>query len=278
MKITNEQFTHNASDGTALFARMYYPENPVAVINLIHGHGEHSSRYKHWIEAFCSKNIAVHTFDLRGHGKSEGKRGHTPSYEHLLYDIDLLLQKSGEKFTGIKQILYGHSMGGNLVLNYAIRRKQDFDALIATSPWLKLAFEPSKLQVFMAKTLLKIYPSFIQHSKLPAEYISRNKMEVSKYKNDKLVHDLISLQLFISVHNSGLYALQNADKLHIPTLLLHGSGDKITSHTASNEFHENNPSTIDFKLFDELFHELHNADEKEEVMDYIWQWLKTNIL
>ncbi|MDP4226692.1 MAG: alpha/beta hydrolase, partial [Bacteroidota bacterium] len=91
----HQEYTWRAFDNTKLFAQSWQTkEKPKVVINLIHGLGEHSGRYSQWSEWFQNQNCAVLAFDLRGHGRSEGKRGYTPSYQHLMKDIDLLLKKS----------------------------------------------------------------------------------------------------------------------------------------------------------------------------------------
>ena len=61
------------------------PGNEVkAVIALVHGMGEHSGRYRRFAEYLTGKGIAIISFDQRGHGKSQGKKGHITHYNQLL--------------------------------------------------------------------------------------------------------------------------------------------------------------------------------------------------
>ena len=76
----NTLYAISASDGTNLFVRDHSLKKSNEVILLIHGLGEHSGRYLNLIQDFNDKNISVFTIDIRGHGKSEGKRGHSPFY------------------------------------------------------------------------------------------------------------------------------------------------------------------------------------------------------
>ena len=96
-----------------------------AVIALVHGFGEHSDRYHHVAEAFNNSGYSVIAFDHRGHGQSKGQRGHTPQYESLMQDMDVFLEKTRDIFPDTPVILYGHSMGGNIVTNYVIRRSPE---------------------------------------------------------------------------------------------------------------------------------------------------------
>ena len=130
-----------SADGLPLVGRCWEPAGePRAVVCLVHGLGEHSGRYAHVAAALNDAGYAVLACDKRGHGRSGGKRGHTPSYEALMTDIDLLLAQAEQRFPGKPRFLYGHSLGGNEVLNYALRRKPDLAGVVATSPGLRTAF------------------------------------------------------------------------------------------------------------------------------------------
>ena len=94
---------------------------PSHVVCLIHGIGEYAGRFQRVAEYFNRAGIAVVSMDLRGHGRSEGKRGHCAPREEILKDIDSLIEYGKEFYPGLPIILYGHSMGGNIVLDYRAR-------------------------------------------------------------------------------------------------------------------------------------------------------------
>ena len=268
------EYIWNSFDGLRYFAQSWEPDNkPIGVINLIHGLGDHSGRYVHWAKLFVENNYALLTFDYRGHGKSEGRRGHSPSYQHLLKDVDLLIEKSNILFPSIPIYLYGHSMGGNLVINYVLNQSKGIKGLIITSPWFRLSFEPSRGLLVLKKIIGKFLPSFLQVNKSKPEHITHNKEKFQSYSEDPLTHFYISARMFINVYNKGRYALNNASKLDIPLLLMHGSMDKITSPKASFDFAEKAKNTTTLKIWDRLFHELHNEYEYKEVFEYIINWL-----
>lgn len=267
----------NSSDGIQLYSQSWNVEKPKAVICLVHGMGEHSGRYAHVAKFFNENNYSVLSFDQRGHGKSGGKLGHTPSYDLLMEDITILLKQADSLYPGIPKFLYGHSMGGNLVLNYALRKKPGVAGIISSSPWLKLAFEPPAFQVKLAKVVNGIFPAFTQSSKLDVTAISRDAAIVNAYKNDKLVHDKISSNMFLSVHQSGLWALEHAQEFSLPLLLFHGTADRLTSYKASHEFSQKVKSDITFKLWEGLYHEPHNEPEKQEVFVLIREWMERTL-
>ncbi len=264
----------HSKDGEELFAYAFPSENPPkAVICLVHGHGEHIQRYEHLAKALNQADYSMVGFDHRGHGQSAGKRGHTPSYETLLDDIDAFLTEIREYHPNVPYFLYGHSMGGNLVLNYALRRNPELKGVISTSPWIKLAFEPPAIQVFMGKVMDKIFPAFIQSSGLATTNLSRDPEVVRAYEEDPLVHDKISARLFVAMYESGLWALEHASEFPLPLYLVHGSADKITSATASREFAEKAGDKVTLKIWEGFYHETHNEPEKEEVFKSLIAWL-----
>ena len=136
-------FELRCRDGSRRYAAEWEPADegrPRGVIALVHGMGEHVGRYRHVAEMFTEAGYAVIGFDQVGHGRTEGKRGHTKSYPALLDGIDAMLAEAKKRFPGAPIFLYGHSMGGNVTLNYVLRRKPGIVGAIVTGPWLRLAF------------------------------------------------------------------------------------------------------------------------------------------
>jgi alpha-beta hydrolase superfamily lysophospholipase len=114
--MTHTELTWNATDGLKIYGQYWSPTSPKAAMVLVHGMGEHSGRFKAYGEFLAEKGIAVLAYDHRGHGKSEGKRGHTPSYEILLEGVTDALKQIETLFPNIPKFIFGHSMGGNVVL------------------------------------------------------------------------------------------------------------------------------------------------------------------
>lgn len=275
-----QEFYINTKDDTKLLFKEFKPSvNPKAVIAIVHGLGDHSGWFSNLINHFVSKKYAVITFDLRGHGRSEGKRGHIPSYNTVLDDIDILYNLSQKHFEDKSVFLYGHSFGGNLVLNYILHRHPKVTGVITTSPWLKLYEEPSNLKFKFISLLDRIRPDFsLANGVVDASNLSHNLELQNAYTNDPLVHNYVSARLFISTHNAGLWALENASSFDVPLLLMHGSKDTITSPDASKLFAENVKNNLcTFKQWDGLYHSLHNEINYEEIYGYTINWIE-NIL
>jgi alpha-beta hydrolase superfamily lysophospholipase len=267
-----------SADGLEMYSRGWAPKGkPNATITLVHGIGEHIRRYANVGVALAEKGYALLGFDLRGHGKSGGPRGHTPTYDSLLDDITAFLGQVDGRYPKLPRFLYGHSLGGNLVLNYALRRKPDLRGVIATSPWLKLAFEPPAAKVMLGRLMNGIAPGFTQASGLDTKALSRDTAVVTAYENDPLVHDRISARMFVSSYESGLWALEHAAEFPLPLLLMQGSADRLDSVEASKEFAEKAGKNVTLRLWDGWYHEIHNEPEHAEVFKVMTDWLNAHL-
>ncbi|MFW5944561.1 MAG: alpha/beta hydrolase [Bacteroidota bacterium] len=272
----NKEKNIRAVDGTKLYVRTWKPNGiTTAHLFLIHGFSEHSGRYEAWIKRFVENNIKVSTMDLRGHGRSSGRRGHTPTYNHLLDDIETLIKHEGLE-NDVPRFLYGQSLGGSLVLNYGIRRSARLKGIIATSPWLRLSTEPRALGLFLARGLKIIAPELVRDSKLDVNYLSHDRNIIEQYEEDSLIHRQITPSLFFNARKAGERAIKEISGIKLPVLLMHGTGDKITSFKASEELVKNAKDTgvdIRFISWDGLYHELHHEYEKDEVFRAIMNWV-----
>lgn len=249
-------------------------KNPRAVIFLVHGMGEHAKRYAHVIEYFKNVNIATVAIDLRGHGNSEGQRGHMPSFDHMMHDLTLSLAHVTSDYKGIPVILYGHSMGGNLILNYLLRNSDGVIGAIATGPYLRLGFDPPKWKVLLAKLSANIYPALSQPTGLERVALARSHQIIDEYENDPLVHDRMTASFFINIHQAGINAIARSKELEMPILLMHGSEDRLTSPEGSKDFHANAGSNVTFHLLEGLYHEVHNEPEKNQVFKIQFEWIE----
>jgi alpha-beta hydrolase superfamily lysophospholipase len=252
------------------------PGKPKAVILLVHGLGEHAGRYAGWASRFNALGVTVRAFDLPGHGNSEGRRGVVPSPEKVYETIDRLSDELRTGFTGVPLFIYGHSLGGGIVLNYLVRRKPRLNGAIVTSPWLYLTEMPQKAKVVLANLAKKLMPGMTQPSGLKTEFLSRDPEVVAAYWSDPLVHGLISAGLYGWMTDAAKETLAGAADINIPLLLAHGRNDMITSSSGSLQVAGLAPKAT-LKLWDDGYHELHNDLLREEHFEFITEWIDSVI-
>jgi len=275
------EWTWNNPAGVAIHAKGWAADDadtkaPKAVVLLQHGLGEHVGRYEHVAAAFVAKGIALLGCDRSGHGKSGGKRGHIARYEYTLAEIEKLHEEATRRYPKSPVFLYGHSMGGGIVLNYLTRKKtHSIKGIIATAPAVRPAFKPSGFDVFMGKIMRKIYGAYSQANKLDVSKISRDAKVVEAYKSDPLVHDRITAETGIGLLQWGESLLENAPaELRTPLLIFHGTADGLTDVEATKAFAAKIKSgDLTLRLLDGWYHEVHNEPEQMLVINEMIEWI-----
>jgi Lysophospholipase len=265
---------------SSLFVREWRPESAgaKAVVVLAHGIGEHGERYEFAAERMTRANLLVTAFDHYGHGRSEGKRGHLRSLDAALKDTETVILESASRHPELPVFLYGHSMGGNIALNCAIRRKPPIRGLIVTSPWLRLAFQPPAWKERAGKMLAPLWPSLSLSTGLdPADLYRTGGPESRSVVGDPLCHTRISLRTYTDLQAAGEWALRHADRLEVPLLLMHGTADRITSWHASEQLARLLSGKCEWRAWEGGLHELHNDTEGLETIDYISDWVNRQL-
>jgi acylglycerol lipase len=268
------EFGWQTEDGLQLYAQGWQPDTESkGVACLVHGLGEHSGRYAHLAAFLNQAGYALLAFDLRGHGKSQGPRGHTPSCEALLDDIAHFLAEAAARYPDRPRFLYGHSLGGTLVINCALRRRPNLAGVIATGPFLRAAFEPPAWKMNLARIMYSLWPTLALSNELDRQALSRDPEVVRAYNDDPLVHDRLTPRLTMDMLQSGLWALEHAAEFPLPLLLMHGGADRLCSAQASREFAAQAGDGCTLKIWDGFSHEIHNEPEQGQVFAYLLEWL-----
>lgn len=278
-QMKHEELRWQTGDGIPIYGQKWAPEGEAkAAVCLVHGLGEHSGRYNHWAERLTSSGYALLSFDLRGHGKSGGQKGHTPSFDHYADDVSLLLEKGTELYPGLPQIIYGHSLGGVIVLYYLAQRRPQLTGAVVTSPALKTAIEEQKVKRAMALLLGAVLPKAGISNGLDQDALARDPSVAKAYLNDPLVHDRITFSLGRHTLKAVEFIFENAAGIGLPLLLLHGTGDRICYHSGAEELSKLVSGECVLKMWKDFYHELHNEPEKDDVFAYLKQWLdKTSV-
>jgi len=187
-------------------------------------------------------------------------------------DVENLVKQAELYFPNLPKIVYGHSMGGNVVANYAIKRQPKVAGIILSSPFFNTAFQPPAIKIAVGKFMRNLIPTLSLPSGLDVNAISRDKEVVKKYSNDPMVFDIISSKMGIELIEFGQEAITNAAKLSLPTLIFHGTADQLTSFESTKQFVANAGKNITFIPYEGLYHECHNEPEKAVVLENILNW------
>lgn len=274
----HESFFETDKKQRKVFFQKWLPEQETTgIIALVHGLGEHSGRYTHVADFFTAQGLGMIAIDTYGHGQTTGKRGHADSMEAYMEQISRLLELAKQAVSDKPVFLYGHSMGGALVLNYLFRYNPAISGVIASAPAVRPGFELPKPLLIIGKIARAIAPSFTQANSLDLENLSHDHEVIEKYKADPLVHNQVSGMVGISLIEWGEWLLQNARHTSVPLLLMHGTKDRLTSYEASKLLASQLSGDITFKSYEGLFHEIHNEFEKQSVLNDTLAWIKKHL-
>ena len=267
-----------SGDGLGMQAREWVPAGPRrGLVVLVHGFDDHGGRYLHVGDALAAAGFVLCSYDARGQGRSEGRWAYVDRYQQLMDDLGAFLDLATARHPGLPRFLYGHSMGGNEVLNYLLRRKPKLAGAVATSPWLELAVKPPAWQFTAARLAAALPLAVAIPTGMDPAGISHDPAVVKAYVADPCVKGKITPRLLVSVLEAGQWALARAGELSVPLLLLHGDADQITAHGASQRFAQAAGSLVTFRTWPGGFHELHNEPEKAEVLKVITDWLADKV-
>jgi len=272
--MVHEEYGWQDPDGTHIYAQTWKPEAaPRGVIALVHGLGEHSGRYQHVAEKFTGAGYVMMGFDLRGHGKSDGKRGHAP-YAEVNTDVDHLVKEAHKQYPGLPVFLYGHSLGGALVLNaIMLQNQRDIAGAIVTSPGLAPAKEVGAVKFFAARVLSALAPSVTMANDLDLNGLSHDPAVKAAYTSDPLVHGMISTRTAMDLINNGKLMQAYDRPFPVPLLIMQGAKDSLVNPKINEEFMRKLTGPVTTKVFPNFFHEMHNEPEKELVFKVMLDWL-----
>jgi len=214
---------------------------------------------------------------LRGHGKSDGQRGHSDDFSQMMKDIDRFLYQASKIDTDKPHFIYGHSLGATLAIKYAMSHPGEYKGVILSAPMFKPAFEPPKWKVTLGRYIQSIWPTLSLSNEVDTSALSRDKALLESYKNDPLTHDRISAKFGTQLLEEGERLLEEVSHVDFPLLLMHGDADGLTCHKASTMFSECAGDQCTLKIWDDFYHELHHEPEKEDVFNYCLDWMKRHV-
>lgn len=256
-------------------------EDAIGVVCLIHGIGEYAGRYDRVAAAMNEKGIAVVSMDLRGHGISFGTRGHCAPRKKVLEDIDDLISYAEQNYPEKPLILYGHSMGGNIVMDYRKRGEcnNKLKGFIVSAPWVELVRSVSGPLYVAVRGFSKLAPSMTISSGVSEKELG-NKKSVGDYEKNPLNHKRISLQCAVDGFVTGKKMAKgtledNGGAKGVPMLLMHGTEDKICSVNGSRKVAA--VEDCQYVEWPGLFHEIHNGGAEstgDEVISKMLEWIQ----
>jgi len=260
------------ADGLRLFERAWLPAGDArGRVVLVHGYAEHTGRYEHVGATLASAGYAVHAFDLRGHGRSDGSRALVRSFDAYLDDLDLLLDRVRAGAPSAPIFLLGHSMGGAIVALYAIERRPAVRGIVLSGP---AVMTDGGVGAWLLRAVGRLLPR-LPLVKLDAAAVSRDPEVVRRYDDDPLVYrGRVKAGLVAAMLDAGRRISAGASALQVPVLFMHGREDRLAPvATSETLFGAAPPKDKTLKVYDALYHEIFNEPERDAVLSDAIAWL-----
>lgn len=277
--MTHTEGTFTGNHGTRIDYDNWTPDgDPVAILVLAHGLGEHARRYDHVVARLLEIGLVVYAPDHRGHGRSGGKRVELKEWRDFTDDLHRVFDIARTAHPGLPVYLLGHSMGGAIALDYALDHQSDLAGLILSGPAVDVTSGTPGIVVALGKIIGRYAPGLPVQT-LDANLVSRDPKVVAAYNADPLVHHgkvPAGIARGLIVNAESLPA--RLPSLTLPLLLVHGEQDGLASVNGSRTIASAAGSTdLTYREYPGLYHEVFNEPEQEQVLDDVVGWLSEHL-
>lgn len=264
--------------GLTLFFQIW--ENPKARGTLVitHGQGEHSECYHRVVESLAGEEWSIWAWDMRGHGRSEGKRGYASRFEDYVLDYRIFLRQVMEdpRVKGGPIALLSHSMGGLVQLQTLIENPAlPVTAQVCSAPLLGIAVDVPKWKETAATLANSIYPQITMWNEIRNADLTRDPLVIREFEQDVLRHDRISPGVFLGFRPAFEFVLPRAPQIEVPTLFQLPEEDPVVNTKVSREFFQRlgSPAKVIEVYGDgarhEMYNDIHRAKVLEDLRDFL---------
>ncbi|MBT9312938.1 alpha/beta hydrolase [Leptothoe kymatousa] len=267
--------TFCGAHGLSLFYQAWYPRRTAkAIVVIVHGFGEHCDRYHTVTTALTQAGYAVFGFDNQGHGRSEGQRGHIDRWQDYRDNVSAFLTQVRRHEPSLPLFIFGHSLGGLIVLDFALLQPQDIAGIIISGPPIRPVGIAKPYLVTIARILSGVWPRFSMAVGAGKATLSRDPAIVQQIQEDPLTHSMATVrwgtECLVAIAN----VRRTISQLQLPILLIHGSADKINDVRGSQEiFDRITLADKTFQVYPGSYHEPHNDLDRDKVMVDVIHWL-----
>ncbi len=265
---SGEERDLDGAGGVRLFVRHWSRKPagagpPKGLIAIVPGFSDHGGRYPNLVEKGLDAGYGVAALDTRGHGRSSGARGHVESFDEFLLDLDRFLTECRRDWAAGQPVyLWGHSMGGLIVLAYlsaGFGRGADIRAAVVCAPPFRIVTPIPFWKKMVARALSHLAPAVPIASEVRPEDLSRDLDVGMRYLKDPLVHNVCSPRLYTEITSTASRLFANPLDYGVPTLFIHGTGDRLIDISGTKSYFERSPlPTKALKLYEDARHEVHN--------------------
>jgi alpha-beta hydrolase superfamily lysophospholipase len=256
-----------------LYAQWWRPaRTPRAAVVVVHGLKDHSARYGGLAEALAARGFAVHAFDLRGHGRSDGARGWVDAFDDYVADLETLAGRVRWREARAPLFVVGHGMGGTIATLWALRRTAPLAGLVLSGATLPVCAERPRA---LAVRALAVVAPRVGALAIDLRRTSRDRRTVEDALRDGLVdHGLVPARTVRELLDAAARIDARTPEVDWPLLAMHGEADAMSNPTGSRRLVDR-AASVDKRLYlyEELAHDLLHEPERDVVIGDLGDWL-----
>lgn len=278
MLMQHSQGTFQGANGTELFYQAWHPAAQArAIIVGVHGHGDHSGGLRSIIRYLLSIGYCWYGFDLRGHGRSQGKRGHLTMWSDFREDLKSFQRLVMERESNRPIFLVGHSLGGLICLDYAMHYPESLEGIITISPLLDYSAISPFVKLFL-RGVAFVRPEFSIEGQTGHQKLTRDPDALKALDADELRHEILSAGLWRETDACRRWVCAHPQDLRVPLLMLYGLADRITPARAIREFFQSVSLVAKERHeYAEARHRPFDDLNRAEVLDHLATWLNSRL-
>jgi alpha-beta hydrolase superfamily lysophospholipase len=283
--LTHLEGTLASRDGTSLYVRSVRPPQPLAVVGIVHGYGDHSGCYAEGMEQLAASGFEAQALDLRGHGRSGGRRGHVGRWSDYLDDVEAFLQRlrqaaGGASLSGNRPLfLLGQSHGALLLTHAALHGLTGIQGLVLTSPYLQIALSVPAWKLAVGRIFERTLPWLPIPSEIRGEMLTSDPAILAAHREDPLALHIATPGWFFSARRAQTEALARSPAFRLPVLVIQGERDLVTDPRATQAFFERLGSEDKtYRAFPTMRHETLREVGRQEVWETIIAWLRQRMV
>lgn len=273
------QGSFTTRDGLSLFDQAWLPDDePRLGLIIIHGVCEHSGRYMNLVDTLVPQGVAILSFDLRGHGRSPGRRVYIDNWQEYLDDVHSFVGVIRQGHPNLPLFLYGHSLGSVLAMDYLQDHSQDWQGAVLSALPVSSVETVSPAIIALTRFLSGFWPTFTMKAQLKTKDLARDATVVQAYENDPLVFRVMTVRWGTEYMANLRDACTVASTIHLPLLVINGKDDRLCEPAPAESCYDKIASQDKtFKLYPDRFHEVHNDFGWQEVVQDIGSWLDSHL-
>lgn len=278
-----ETLRFRSRDGTGLYGEWFAAPNPRAGVLVVHGYAEHCGRYREVAHVLTGLGLAVLSFDMRGHGRADGQRGHINDIGDCLDDLDAATGELGERLGRLAPghtlpcVLLGHSYGALVVLRALTdpdRKPAHTSAAVLSSPFLRLRDTVPLAKRMLGQAASRWLPRLSLPNDIRIEDLTSDQAKQAERRVDTLCHDVAGARWYTASLQAQEYVADYASRIDVPTLWLVAHDDRLADPARSRVVHARLRAPSVYHGFPGMQHEVFNECERARVFALLAGFLK----